>query len=117
MSRKLGDIFTFHPTLPPGKKIRPKFIARPVKGAWKSTFLIVITVLLAAALCCGVWYMRGKERAKNAEKALLSKAADNKTKCAEKGKAPAPVPSTNTAPNAQAAAPQKAPAAAAPTKK
>ena len=71
MCRKLGDIFTFTPIMPPGKKLRSTFVPRQVPGVWKARILWGFVTLIIAALCCGIWYMRGIERAKAAEKALL----------------------------------------------
>ncbi len=126
MSWKLGNIFTFTPALPPGKKVRSNFVSRRVDGVWKSRLLFVLILLLVAGLCGGVWYMRGKERAKRAAQYLpVNSAVNSKTNCSQaekkdvsaKGKA---VPATSKTPASKGApAPQKAaaPPTAVPVKK
>ena len=73
MSRKMGEIFTFQPTLPKGKKLRSNFVSRKIEGAWKSRLLTVFVIVIIAAVCCGIWYMRGQERIQNAKLAAECK--------------------------------------------
>ena len=107
MSRAMGNIFTFSPDMPEGKKIRSSFVPRRVAGAWGAQLLIVLIVLLIIGACAGVWYMRGRERARAAAAAAAAKAAETAVQPAQKECA---------APAAQAAPAKKECPAAAPAK-
>ena len=90
MSRKVGDIFTFTPVMPSGKKIHAPLYTRPVPGIWWKRFVSFLLILLFAAVCGGIWYMRGVERAKAAAKTELK--ANDKEKCTPAGDAVKTVP-------------------------
>jgi len=132
MSRAMGNIFTFSPEMPAGKKIRSSFVPRRVAGSWGGQLLIVLILLLIVGACAGVWYMRGRERARAAAEAQAAQtaaakdpaqkecAAPAKKACPAPGAKAAPAPVKKAAPAAPAAAPAKkaAPAPApAPAKK
>ena len=116
MSRAMGNIFTFSPEMPAGKKIRSSFVPRRVAGAWGAQLLIVLVVLLIIGACAGVWYMRGRERARAAAAAAAAAKTAETTakepaqkKCAAPAKQAAPVKKECPAP-AKKAAPAPAPA-------
>jgi hypothetical protein len=110
MSRKVGDIFTFTPVMPSGKKIHTPLYTRPVPGIWWKRFVSFLLILLFAAVCGGIWYMRGVERARMAAQIeCLPVKEAVKTAPAEKKEAP-------KAP-AKAAPVKAAPVKAAPVKK
>lgn len=120
MTRKMGEIFTFQPIMPDGKKIRCKVESRPSQGTWKRTFAGIIIALLIAAACGGVWYMRGLERkAAECRKRISIEECSGK-KAAPSPKAPAPAAAVKKAAvkgtPAKAQTPAPAPAAA-PVKK
>ena len=96
MCRKLGDIFTFTPIMPPGKKIRSTFVPRQVPGVWKTRIIWFFAALLAAAVCCGVWYMRGIERTRAAERALLEAQKEAAAKAEARKKSCPPAREANT---------------------
>lgn len=106
MTRKMGDIFTFMPIMPDGKKIRCHVETRPSQGAWKRTFAGILITLLIVAVCGGIWYMRGVERKAAAcrkEAVTVKQPAENVSKCA--------APAAKSA-AAKAAAPKAVPKAA-----
>ena len=81
MTRKMGDIFTFQPIMPDGKKVRCRVETRPSPGRWKCTLAGLLIALLIAAACGGIWYMRGVERkaASCKEKTAVVKTENRKT--------------------------------------